>query len=573
MPARFPGWAIIRAVVIGLGVCLAGPASAGDLVDDPASAPATQNPDLAEAARLRDQGDLNQARELATRFAQAAEDLAGETSALFVLGTIEAEMGNLASALEYFHQARQRLRAAEPLDPELLANLARSYSAIGVVHNFADNNAAARYYKQQALELARSAKNPALEQTILNNLAVLASSVDGPAAGARLHRESLAIAETLEDPEGIALAQANLCNQLTQAGELTEAEAFCRAALPALREAGPRRHLVGLLMSLGDLAVAADNVELAVDYYQESLALARDTVPEVERLTLAKLADLGQHQGRLAETIGYLEELLRLNEELGQRRRADIMAELEVRYSVEQIEAQLENLRLESELDKVRLSQRNAWLFAAGIALLLLLGLASVATHGYRKERRLELSLAERNQQLEQAVRRVSQLAIRDSLTGLLNRRAMLASIDTERSRAGRQGQILVLALGDIDHFKALNDDHGHQVGDEVLQQVARLLEQALRPQDLLSRWGGEEFLCLLIAPNEQHAMTAIERLRQRLADTPLATAAGTLTVTMSFGLARLDESFESSLHAADQALYLAKDSGRNQSRLFSEQA
>ena len=525
------------------------------------------SPILAEAARLRDQGELESARTLASEVLADAEELTLETAALFVLGTIDAEEGRLADALGRFHQLRQRLEDSEPLNQELQTSLARTYSAIGVVHNFADNHPAARNYFEKALDGARRAGQASLELTVLNNLAVVASSADGPAAGARLHRESLAIAERLDDRDAITLSQANLCNQLTQAGELVEAEPFCRAALPRLRDGGPRRHLVGLLMSLGDLATARGDLDEALEYYQESLDLARDRVPEVERLLLSKLADVHQGLGHPARAVDRLRALLDLNEELGERRREDIMAELEVRYAVEQIEAQLENLRLQSELDQIRLDRRNAWLFGAAIALVLLLGLASVATHGYRKERRLELSLAERNQQLEQAVRRVSQLAIRDSLTGLLNRRAMMASIDKERARARRHEQIALLALGDIDHFKNLNDHYGHQVGDEVLRGVADLLQASLRPEDLLCRWGGEEFLCLLIVNDERQGLEAVERLRQTLADTPLETSAGELSVTMSFGLARLSESFKPSLQAADRALYQAKDGGRNQTR------
>ncbi|MGY6586652.1 MAG: diguanylate cyclase [Wenzhouxiangella sp.] len=525
---------------------------------------------LAEAARLRDQGNLESARSMASDVLAEAENLEQETAALFVLGTIDAEEGRLADALERFHQLRQGLEDHQPLSKELQASLARTYSAIGVVHNFADNHSAARRYFERALDEARRAGQTSLELTVLNNLAVVASSADGPAAGARLHRQSLAIAETLNDHEAMTISKANLCNQLTQAGDLEEAEPFCLAALPNLRDGGPRRHLAGLLMSLGDLATARGDLNEALAYYQESLELARDRVPEVERLLLAKLADVHLGLADPALAVNRLKALLQLNEELGERRREDIMAELEVRYAVEQIEAQLENLRLQSELDRIRLDRRNAWLVASAIALVLLLGLASVAIHGYRKERRLERSLAERNQQLEQAVRRVSQLAIRDSLTGLLNRRAMMASIDKERARARRHGQLAVLALGDIDHFKNLNDLHGHQVGDDVLRGVAELLSASLRPEDLLCRWGGEEFLCLLIVDDRQQAIEAIERLRQTLADTPFQTAAGELSVTMSFGLACLDDAFKSSLQAADRALYQAKDGGRNQTR-FSE--
>jgi len=121
--------------------------------------------------------------------------------------------------------------------------------------------------------------------------------------------------------------------------------------------------------------------------------------------------------------------------------------------------------------------------------------------------------------------------------------------------------------LGDIDHFKSINDTHGHPVGDEVLVQVARRLRDSLRTYDGLGRYGGEEFLAVMACRSDADAALVADRLLHAVADEPFATSAGALHVTISLGVATtLTHSFDSTrlLAASDAALYQAKHDGRN---------
>jgi diguanylate cyclase (GGDEF)-like protein/PAS domain S-box-containing protein len=155
---------------------------------------------------------------------------------------------------------------------------------------------------------------------------------------------------------------------------------------------------------------------------------------------------------------------------------------------------------------------------------------------------------------------KVKELAIRDLLTGLSNRRALEELLPREMARARRSRAPLCLAIVDIDHFKAYNDTHGHLAGDEVLRACARTWDEALRGEDTLVRFGGEEFLVLLPETGSEEAAEVLERLRER---TPMGQ-------TCSAGLACWDfvESFDQLLARADAALYLAKAGGRDQMAL-----
>lgn len=167
---------------------------------------------------------------------------------------------------------------------------------------------------------------------------------------------------------------------------------------------------------------------------------------------------------------------------------------------------------------------------------------------------------------LTQAVQQVEHIVAHDPLTGLFNRRHMVEIIEREVSRAERSGVGMALVLIDLDHFKQVNDTHGHQVGDEVLQAFADIAQAALRETDLVGRWGGEEFILLLPDTHPaDRAMIAIDRIQHTLLDAIVCAKVPELRLAFSAGVAvpRADESLDAMLERADQALYTAKHQGR----------
>ncbi len=160
-------------------------------------------------------------------------------------------------------------------------------------------------------------------------------------------------------------------------------------------------------------------------------------------------------------------------------------------------------------------------------------------------------------------------LATYDALTGVFSRRAILEILDRELVRARRNQAPVAVALADVDHFKRVNDTHGHHTGDVVLVEVARRLGSTLRESDGLGRVGGEEFLVVLPGAERDAALMVTERLRELLCSEPVPTAVGPLTVTASFGVATSggDVSADVLVSRADKALYLAKEEGRNRVR------
>jgi diguanylate cyclase len=168
-------------------------------------------------------------------------------------------------------------------------------------------------------------------------------------------------------------------------------------------------------------------------------------------------------------------------------------------------------------------------------------------------------------------------LARTDPLCGLYNRRHFFALGEAAFKKAVRYRRPLSVILFDIDHFKAINDTHGHKAGDQALIHIAELTRQAARDADIVARHGGDEFILLLPETDEASALRAAERLRAQVESVPVLADSHTLTCTITLGVAGNDhglaEDFDQLLIWADQALYQAKQSGRNRVWLFRKSA
>jgi len=177
--------------------------------------------------------------------------------------------------------------------------------------------------------------------------------------------------------------------------------------------------------------------------------------------------------------------------------------------------------------------------------------------------------MVEMQEKLNETLNELKELASHDSLTGLLNRRAIMEGLPKEIQRMKRQENVLCIGMCDIDHFKQINDTYGHLVGDEVLKEVTQRMAATLRDYDLLGRYGGEEFLVITPVDNCKNGLMAYQRICEVVSSQAIQVNELSIPVTISCGVAAY--SAESNVKTitelvakADEALYQAKSNGRN---------
>ena len=166
----------------------------------------------------------------------------------------------------------------------------------------------------------------------------------------------------------------------------------------------------------------------------------------------------------------------------------------------------------------------------------------------------------------KKAEEEIYRLANIDPLTDLPNRRFMRHSIDDEKTRSERSTKPFSFIIADIDDFKAINDNYGHDCGDYILVELSRLMEELLRKQDIVSRWGGEEFLFLLPETDAEGAVNTAEKIRRRVEEKEFSYDSTRLELTITFGVASADyaDDIQERIKKADTALLLGKNRGKN---------
>jgi diguanylate cyclase (GGDEF)-like protein len=315
------------------------------------------------------------------------------------------------------------------------------------------------------------------------------------------------------------------------------------------------------------------------DYYLWPYRLALAAVPrEIDalvRLTRnepSQLARIGRLRGLAERKLAELRRTVELQQERGIEAaltvvRSDVGQHLmdearEIAAAVEKHESALLQTHTDRAIAVQAIACASAWLQALGGLIIMILAYRRVAAELKRRSR-LQRRLRAIEMRLRETNAKLNDLATSDALTGLKNRRAFDAGLGPRVARATRHGEPLSLIMLDFDHFKRFNDTFGHPAGDDVLRTVASLLRTEVRDHDLLTRFGGEEFIVALPLTDRVNSLIVAERLRTTIADFPWPHR----SITASIGVATLVDKAAGAatlIQEADEALYRSKNEGRN---------
>lgn len=372
-------------------------------------------------------------------------------------------------------------------------------------------------------------------------------------------RESWQLAEAIGDRQGVAYSMQELAGVLMARQDFAAAQPLLWQALAAFQEANNPYMQFGIYLKLSQVALATDDLKLAEEHFRQAQALLDpENMPEhalQAREFEARLLAANQQFAKAYEV-----QLSVLNERR-QRAREQSFQKLQDVYNAflkrqEENEAELQNL----ELQRAQERQRFMVTLVIGLALVVSL-LLLMLYRGFRYRQQLQ------------------RLASADDLTGALNRRAIYQQLATQLAAMARNAQPLSVVLMDLDHFKAINDQFGHPLGDKVLQRFAATVRRHLRQSDALGRVGGEEFMLVLPHTDLSGAehllarlLADIQGIARQLNQTGLSVSCSAgigewsnLAVLEGYDPQQLVSVIEQGLKQVDEQLYCAKRNGRNQ--------
>ena len=488
---------------------------------------------------------------------------------LSMIGQAWYKLGDHEKALDYLLRGLSLAEAAGDSGIEL-----RIMGYVGFIHRDQKNYDKAVEQFTRMAGLARKSGKAVYLTAALNELGNIRIFLDQYEAALTLKQEALAIAREARLQEAEAYCLNDLGEILSRQGHLAEALERLGQAEKLLRGMGRQRELAFVLNSQASVLIKLGRPKEAAVLARSVVEQARaGGIRDLLADSLETLSDAEAAEGRHAEAHAALRESYTLRGQLFNERGARRIAEQQVRFDLERKERQIRELESTNAIASLRLSRERLLRYAAVAGLLLLGVLAFLVYNRYRlslrARRALEAAHDEiqiKNRELEDANVRLERAALTDALTGLLNRRGLMARIELERVRSLRSRKPFSIVLGDIDFFKSINDRHGHQAGDMVLAGVGRLLDGSVRKQDAASRWGGEEFMILLPETDAAGATVVAEKIRQRLVEHVFEAKGGRIPVTMTFGVAAWDPSLsvDACTKLADEALYAGKHQGRN---------
>ena len=535
---------------------------------------------LATAEQHRVDGDHRQGMAAAARalaLAEGAGNRPCEAAALCALALHEMRVGDTEAAVAHGQRAlpllRKRRDAADR--GQLLCTMVMACVDMGLGTD-------ALAFATQAIDAAKAAGDPALMSWALNRTGVVHEALGDAARGTPLLEEALQIAREIDGREEMFSALNNLCSNLigaareqadeAKAATLEKSIALGAQALALARESGnPHRE------AIVESNLATANVELG--RYDDALRhIAREQeisdgkgYRAISVGALANRAALERHRGNLEASIAFHRQALSEASETGDH--ALLLGIHRSLYECHKLRREYEQAlehhealhRLEHE-QLTQLADRQARLLLNRVELEHAQSAAERAKLDAEVQRLRASALESENAILAVQADELGKSALEDQLTGLANRRRIDRELPALLAWARERDEHLSLALVDLDHFKLVNDRHGHAVGDDVLRAVARTFAQHTRSGDLVARLGGEEFLIVLVGTPIEPAQEICERLRLTVAEHDFSNLAERLHVTISIGLCESSVSTDvrDLLGRADALLYAAKRGGRN---------
>ncbi|EAS45552.1 GGDEF domain-containing protein [Photobacterium profundum] len=464
-------------------------------------------------------------------------------------------MDDYRSALKIFAYQKDQIQQAR-----VLSNISTVYFRL-------EEWQKADKYSRRAFKLIDKVNfdNPGVKAMLHINAGIIAKNLNKP----ELEAKHLRTAVKLSTEKGSRYAQiyalSNLVTLLLQEGELEGAIASAQRCLVLANEVSDKVGIVYCNEAVAETYLKQQRYDEALELAEKVLAQFEATNNRKKSILLKEfISKIHEERGDYKQALTFYKQYTDEGKDyLFDERRKQLFA-LQESYEAKNKETEIELLTYENALKTARISEQQTldklWILVALIFCLVI----------YILYRRYTL-VAKTNFSLRRSNATLASQSLEDPLTGLHNRRYLEQWLETAEKNHQLDAHDLILLVVDVDHFKKVNDNYGHDIGDDVLTEIAhRLKDNARSHNDLVIRWGGEEFVLVLALTPESNIEFVLNRLRESISSTPIITANHKLTLTVSIGAIggiKNDEIFEqwdTLLTQADKALYNAKSSGRD---------
>lgn len=463
-------------------------------------------------------------------------DRIGEAGSLNNIGLVYCDLSRFADSIEYHLQS---LEIAEQVQESNL----KAYSLVNIARVFVEmgEHTRALEYYQRGLEFNQGSADQALDSTILTQLGQIQAQLGNHELSIEYLADGLKIARQIGNlhDEGLALIGLGISYQAFD--EFTLAGQVLNDALEIMKKTNDQAREAEILRALGNNYARQHQHPDAISCLNEALALAGKIQAQ-------------QEVGKIHRVLSQVyEELKDFQQALNHYQRYDQIWQL---FHSQATDRRIQSLLVDGEIKKAQREAEEQRLKSREL---------SVALDAIRKDDQQKTLLLH---QLETQAKMLEQLAREDGLTGIANRRWLDLQLIQEFERARRFKRPLCVAMIDVDDFKMVNDLYSHLTGDKVMRTLARLLRDHSRSVDVLGRYGGEEFMLILVETSLNEGIVFCEQLRQhveRYSWGSVHSDLKRLTVSIGLGSNKGCKSLDQMVARADQQLYLAKHQGKNQ--------
>lgn len=482
-------------------------------------------------------------------------------------GNYELALSQSLQAIEFLERIKTGSNTIDENKIDLFGNLSWTYRSCG------DYDLAAEY-GMKGLRLAQETQNLNRETRILNILSVIYAESENLDAALEMGLKVVQCQRELGYFPGESVALNNLALTYLDMGDGEKALSVCLESIRIAREHDLETVEITALSSLGEIYIGIQDLVNAEKTLLDVLARTRERkLGSEEFQCLYHLSRVYLQLGKEDEAIQYLHKGLSSSRASNDRRGEYLCHQLltEIFEKKKDYETALNHHKQFHALKESVFNESTAKR---------LIGLqVSHQVETAKKDANIQyLKNIELKREIEErkfAQEALAKLAGLDSLTGVLNRREFFNQGEKEVALAIQMRQPLSAILLDLDHFKQVNDTYGHAIGDHALIEISRVLRENLRQNEIIGRYGGDEFAILLPGSAREHARQIAERLFEKLKKQTIATKKGDISITTSMGIAELTQTIQKNLDdlldLADQALYEAKHAGKQQFFIFDE--